>query len=208
MFITFEGIEGSGKSTALRLVAARLRARGEDPLCTREPGGSTLGRSLRAMLLDGKSRIDPRAELSLFLADRAQHVAEVIRPALAAGRTVLCDRYADSTLAYQGYARNLDITAIIALNNFATNGLKPDLTLLLDLPVETGLGRALARNEEKGSALSEGRFDAESVAFHTAVRNGFLAIARRENRIRVIDASLPREEVARHCLDAIDALRP
>lgn len=208
MFITFEGIEGSGKSTALRLVADRLRARGEDPLCTREPGGSTLGRSLRAMLLDCKSRIDPRAELSLFLADRAQHVAEVIRPALAAGRTVLCDRYADSTLAYQGYARNLDITAIIALNNFATNGLKPDLTLLLDLPVETGLGRALARNEEKGSALSEGRFDAESVAFHTAVRNGFLAIARRENRIRVIDASLPREEVARHCLDAIDALRP
>ena len=207
MFITFEGIEGCGKSTALRHVADALAASGEDPLRTFEPGGCPLGRTLRAILLNVETTLVPRAELQLFLADRAQHVAEVIRPALAAGRTVLCDRFADSTLAYQGYARNLDIAAIISLNDFATGGLVPDLTLLLDLPVETGLARALARNRERGLGRSEGRFDSESIRFHTAVREGFLDIARRSPRVRVIDATLPEDEVARRCLDAIRAAR-
>ena len=150
MFISFEGIEGAGKSTAINYLAGFLQANGLDPLCTREPGGCALGRSLRSLLLDARTReLSSRAELFLFLADRAQHVAEIIRPALEAGQTVLCDRYTDSTLAYQGYGRGLDTEYLHRLNQAATGGLQPELTLLLDLPVRCGLMRAGERNMDR-----------------------------------------------------------
>lgn len=207
MFVTFEGIEGSGKSTALRMLADHLQALGHDPVRTREPGGSALGRSLRPILLDARTRgLSSRAELYLFLADRAQHVAEVIRPALEAGQTVLCDRYADSTLAYQGYGRGHDVERLARVNEQATAGLAPDLTLLLDLPVALGLERAGERNREEGTMVSEGRFDAESLDFHERVRAGYLALAVAEpERIAIIDACRPPDEVLLQCLSALEA---
>lgn len=142
MFVTFEGVEGAGKSTALKNMARELGQEGADVLVTREPGGSGLGKALRTLLLDCNSQITPDAELCLFLADRAQHVAEVIRPALAAGKVVLCDRYADSTYAYQGFARGMDLGRLRLLNDAVTGGLRPDLTLVFDVPEEEGLARA------------------------------------------------------------------
>lgn len=207
MFISFEGIEGSGKSTAQRLLAEHLQGLGYDPLLTREPGGCALGRSLRPILLDARTRgLSSRAELYLFLADRAQHVAEVIRPALEAGQTVLCDRYADSTLAYQGYGRGLDPEHLRRINDMATGGLMPDLTLLLDLPVHCGLERAGLRNREEGTVLSEGRFDAESLEFHERVRQGFRSLAAEEpERFAIIDAAQPPEDVVLQCISAVEA---
>ena len=207
MFISFEGIEGSGKSTAQRLLAEHLQGLGYDPLLTREPGGCALGRSLRPILLDARTRgLSSRAELYLFLADRAQHVAEVIRPALEAGQTVLCDRYADSTLAYQGYGRGLDPEHLRRINDMATGGLMPVLTLLLDLPVHCGLERAGLRNREEGTVLSEGRFDAESLEFHERVRQGYRSLAAEEpERFAIIDAAQPPEDVVLQCISAVEA---
>ena len=207
MFISFEGIEGSGKSTAQRLLAEHLQGLGYDPLLTREPGGCALGRSLRPILLDARTRgLSSLAELYLFLADRAQHVAEVIRPALEAGQTVLCDRYADSTLAYQGYGRGLDPEHLRRINDMATGGLMPDLTLLLDLPVHCGLERAGLRNREEGTVLSEGRFDAESLEFHERVRQGYRSLAAEEpERFAIIDAAQPPEDVVLQCISAVEA---
>ena len=207
MFISFEGIEGSGKSTAQRLLAEHLQGLGYDPLLTREPGGCALGRSLRPILLDARTRgLSSRAELYLFLADRAQHVAEVIRPALEAGQTVLCDRYADSTLAYQGYGRGLDPEHLRRINDMATGGLMPDLTLLLDLPVHCGLERAGLRNREEGTVLSEGRFDAESLEFHERVRQGYRSLAAEEpERFAIIYAAQPPEDVVLQCISAVEA---
>lgn len=207
MFISFEGIEGSGKSTAQRLLAEHLQGLGYDPLLTREPGGCALGRSLRPILLDARTRgLSSRAELYLFLADRAQHVAEVIRPALEAGQAVLCDRYTDSTLAYQGYGRGLDPEHLRRINDMATGGLMPDLTLLLDLPVHCGLERAGLRNREEGTVLSEGRFDAESLEFHERVRQGYRSLAAEEpERVAIIDAAQPPEDVVLQCLSAVEA---
>ena len=207
MFISFEGIEGSGKSTAQRLLAEHLQGLGYDPLLTREPGGCALGRSLRPILLDARTRgLSSRAELYLFLADRAQHVAEVIRPALEAGQTVRCDRYADYTLAYQGYGRGLDPEHLRRINDMATGGLMPDLTLLLDLPVHCGLERAGLRNREEGTVLSEGRFDAESLEFHERVRQGFRSLAAEEpERFAIIDAAQPPEDVVLQCISAVEA---
>lgn len=210
MFVTFEGIEGSGKSTALRLVAEALRERGFDPVQTCEPGGSGLGRSLRSILLDARTRgIRGRAELYLFLADRAQHVAEVVKPALEAGQIVLCDRYCDSTHAYQGYGRGLALEQLHCLNEMATGGLVPDLTLLFDLPVPQGLERAGRRNRETGTTVSEGRFDSESMDFHERVRQGYLELAAGEpERFAVIDAAQAPEDVLLQCLSAVEtALR-
>lgn len=208
MFISFEGIEGSGKSTAQRLLAEHFQGLGHDPLLTREPGGCALGRSLRPILLDARTRgLSSRAELYLFLADRAQHVAEVIRPALEAGHIVLCDRYTDSTLAYQGSGRGLDPEHLRRINDMATGGLLPDLTLLLDLPVHCGLERAGQRNREEGTVLSEGRFDAESLEFHERVRQGYRALAADEpDRIAIIDAAQPPEDVMLQCLSAVEAV--
>lgn len=206
MFITFEGIEGSGKTTARQLLAQELEKRGHDVLLTREPGGCGLGRALRPILLDARnSGLCNRAELYLFLADRAQHVAEIIRPALEAGQIVICDRYTDSTLAYQGYGRDRDPDRLRRANDLATGGLQPDLTLLCDLPVSAGLERAGLRNRREGTVLSEGRFDGESLNFHERVRQGYLAIAAEEpDRIAIIDASQPPEDVVLQCLSAVE----
>ncbi|WP_295636995.1 dTMP kinase [uncultured Mailhella sp.] len=207
MFVTVEGVEGAGKSTLMNLLEHALETRGISFLRTREPGGCGLGASLRPLLLDVSNELDSRAELFLFLADRAQHVAETIRPALVRGDWVLCDRYADSTIAYQGYGRGMDVDRLQALNDYATGGLWPDRTLLLDLPVETGLARALARNGREGLTQSEGRFEAEELAFHQCIRDGFLARASRwPERFRVLDATLEPEELLRQALKALGLL--
>ncbi|MDR0816196.1 MAG: dTMP kinase [Desulfovibrio sp.] len=206
MFISFEGIDGSGKSTVIRMVAEYLQHSGYNPLLTREPGGCTLGHSLRPILLNARtSGLSEQAELYLFLADRAQHVREVIRPALKAGQIVLCDRYTDSTLAYQGYGRGINPEHLRRINEMATGGLLPDLTLLLDLPVHCGLTRAGQRNLEDGTVLSEGRFDAESQAFHERVRQGYLTLAAEESsRFTIIDTAQPPDDVVLQCLSAVE----
>ena len=191
MFITFEGIEGTGKSTQIKLTEAYLRSLGHEVLLTLQPGGSRIGRELRKMLLhvDNKD-ICSSAELFLYLADRAQHMVEVIRPALESGKTVLCDRFADSTIAYQGFGRGMDPDTLHAFNEVAVDGLWPDLTIILDVDPEIGLTRAMARNVENGLDKTEGRFEAEALSFHTKVRNGYLTwAARYRDRIRVADAT-------------------
>lgn len=193
MFITFEGPEGSGKTTVIQAAAAALEAEGRLVVSTREPGGSELGRTIRQLLLDG-AEVVPLAEVFLFLADRAQHVASLIRPVLESGGIVLCDRHADSTVVYQGYARGLDIAELKRLNALATGGLVPDITLLLDLPAEAGLARLTSRD----------RLDAEPLAFHEKVRQGFLFEAGlAPDRWVVIDARQSREEVAAQALAEI-----
>lgn len=172
MFITFEGPEGSGKSSQIRLLADFLRKRGEDVLVTREPGGTAVGDQIRACLHDvANTGIMAVTEFLLFSASRAQLVRQVIRPALAAGRIVLCDRYADSTIAYQGYGRKLDREILGQITAFATGGLQPDLTLLLDIEVEKGLARRRQNAEEMT------RLDLETIAFHRRVREGYHALA-------------------------------
>jgi len=206
MFISFEGTEGSGKSTALNLLCAALDSRGVSTLRTREPGGSELGKSLRALLLDVRQEVAPEAELFLYLADRAQHVRQVIRPALTEGRLVLSDRYADSTIVYQGYGRGLPVERLFELNQMAVGGLWPDLTLLFDLDPAVGLARARARNTELGIEVSEGRFEAETLAFHQRVRAGYLAWAGRfPERFRLINAGCSPEEVYAQVENMVEA---
>ena len=191
MFVTFEGIEGSGKSTQITRAAAWLTQRGRAVTTTREPGGCALGVRLRAILLDpATTGLDSTAELFLYLADRAQHVAEVIRPALERGDVVLCDRYHDSTVAYQGFGRGLEVERLASLGEMAADGLVPDVTVLLDLPVEQGLTRARSRNAAEGTGCAEGRFEALALKFHERVRQGFLTLAAKEpGRFAVVDAS-------------------
>ena len=180
--ITFEGVEGAGKTTLAQHLADWLRAQGVSVRLTREPGGSPLGEHLRPLLLH--EPLDAWAELFLFLADRRQHTLQVILPALEQGAWVLCDRYADSTLVYQGYGRELDIALIRRLNALATGDLTPDLTVLIDLPVEDALARANAPN----------RFEAETLAFHTRIREGYLQLACAEpRRFLVLDGLQPLE---------------
>lgn len=193
MFVTFEGPEGAGKSTALSVVAERLREAGMSVLTTREPGAGEVGKRIREILLHG-GEISERSELLLFLADRANHVASVICPALAAGSIVLCDRYADSTLVYQGIARGLDRDFVEAGNRFATGGLRPGLTLLFDLPVALGLSRLATPD----------RLDSQPIEFHEKVRAGFLDLARADpSRWVVLDATLPRDKLAASALEAV-----
>jgi len=181
MFITFEGPEGSGKTTHIRLLASFLGKRGRHVLVTREPGGSGLAQVFRRLLLDTGDGLVPLAELFLYEADRAQHVEETILPALKKGHIVLCDRFTDSTVAYQGYGRRLDMKEIQILNGIASNGLVPSLTVLLDVPVERGL--ALARRKKN----RHDRLERAGLTFHQRVREGFLALAIREpKRFRVI----------------------
>ncbi len=210
MFISFEGMEGSGKSTALRGVAAWLEQKGRTVLCTREPGGTALGLSLRALLLDTRNTvITPGTELFLYLADRSQHVAEVIRPALDQGKAVLCDRYADSTIVYQGYGRGFSPQELHSLNNTAVGGLWPDRTLLFDVDPAVGLARARGRNSLEGKAEAEGRFEAEALAFHQRVRQGFLDWAVQfPERFRVIDGNAAPEAVLAQALDALRDFLP
>jgi dTMP kinase len=192
MFITLEGPEGGGKTTQAQQLADWLRQRGHDVLQVREPGGTATGDAVRRILLDTPSaHLDARTELLLFCASRAQLVAERIQPHLARSGVVVCDRFADSTLAYQGYGRGIDLAFLRALLSFATAGITPDLTLLLDIDVEAGLQRR-AREEWN-------RLDAETLEFHRHVRAGFLALAAAEPaRWVVIPADQDPEKVARH----------
>lgn len=197
MFITFEGIEGSGKSTQIGLLEEWLQERGRTVLRTLEPGGSRLGKNLRGILLDvANSDLCSEAELFLYLADRAQHVRQVVRPALEAGHVVLCDRFVDSTVAYQGHGRGLDPKLLHQFNDVAVAGTWPDRTYLLDLPPEVGLRRAFARNEEQRKTASEGRFEAESLSFHHRVREGYLTLAAlHRERYVVLDATRSVQEI-------------
>lgn len=196
MFITFEGIEGSGKSTVIDRLCGRFADRNRPVVRTREPGGSDLGKTLRALLLDARQDVAPEAELFLYLADRAQHVRQIIRPALDSGVTVISDRYADSTIVYQGFGRGLDVENLFRLNEIAVGGLWPDLTVLLDVDPAAGLARAKARNSATGMEVSEGRFEAEAMAFHRRTRQGYLDWAGRNAwRFRIVDASAPPDEV-------------
>jgi len=206
-FITFEGGDGTGKTTQLQALESHLRGKGRSCVSTREPGGTSLGKLIRQVLLEvGKQPIASPTELFLYLADRAQHVQEVILPAIDGGKIVLCDRYTDSTLAYQGYGRGIDLGLLRQLNEFANRAVKPDLTLLLDCPVELGLSRTAQRQSNAGSARSrEDRFEREKVEFHEKVRDGFLAMARAEpQRFRIIDASRSVEQVSREIQNIID----
>jgi len=195
-FIAFEGGEGGGKTTQMRLLAARLRRDGHRVILTREPGGTSLGRRLRRLLLNGGG-VAERAELFLYEADRAQHVAERVRPALGEGTVVLTDRHADSSTVYQGMCRGLGTAVVLRLNHFATGGLRPDLVIVLDVPPDVGLGRVRSRGR------GPDRMEREKREFHSKVRRGFLALARkRPGSTAVLDGRRPKGELA----DEISAL--
>jgi dTMP kinase len=191
-FLTLEGPEGGGKTTQAKRLEDHLRRRGYDVLLTREPGGTKLGEEIRRIFSSKGYTISPEAELLLLLSSRAQHVREVIAKSLEQKKVVICDRFSDATLAYQGYGRGMDISFIKMLNDFATSGLRPDLTILLDLDVEVGLRR-------KG--ISEDRMEAEDISFHERVRKGYLSIALEEpERVKVLDASRDEDSVFRDLL--------
>jgi dTMP kinase len=209
LFITFEGTEGTGKSTQLRLLADDLRAAGRRVMTSREPGGTSFGRNLRSMLLDpAGGTIVPLAELFLYLADRAQHAREVIVPALERGEWVICDRFADATVAYQGYGRGIDTAFIRDASDRAACGLVPDVTLLLDLEdVAAGIARARRRQQGDGTGGVEDRFEREELAFHRRVRDGYRALAAAEpDRVRLLPAGLPAESLHSLILDEIARL--
>jgi dTMP kinase len=187
-FITFEGIEGSGKTTQIQMLSNWLEERGVEHLLTREPGGTPIGDKIRRLVLDpAHSGITASCELLLYAAARAQHLEQVIRPALEDGRLVLCDRFKDATIAYQGFGRGLPLDLVLGLHEFDVLSLKPDLTLLFDIDARLALGRARGRDTAKAS--DENRFELEGVEFHQRVRTGYLEIAGSEpDRFLVIDA--------------------
>jgi len=197
MFITLEGIEGSGKSTQILHIFNFINKLGLKCIITREPGGTRIGRKMRSILLDPESSaLNPAAELLLYTADRVQHIQEIILPMIEGGSIVICDRYFDATLAYQGVARGLDMTLILDLHKLICRNLKPDLTFLLDLSPDTGLSRALKQLESGSRMDTESRFEKETIAFHERVRAGYLAIAEKEpERFRIIDASQSEDQV-------------
>lgn len=202
LFVTFEGGEGSGKSSALRLLDERLRAEGYQTVLTREPGGTPIAEQIRAVILDkANTQMDPRTEALLYAASRRQHLAEKVWPALKEGKIVLCDRYLDSSLAYQGGARGLGIDNVLNVNLFATEGTYPDLTLLFDLEPEEGLAR-IAKNADR----EVNRLDLEKIEFHRGVRATFRALAERyADRFVIIDASKPLDQVVEDAYNAIKA---
>jgi dTMP kinase len=199
-FITFEGVEGVGKSTQIMLAAAHLRGRGIEPVVTREPGGTPLAERLRALVLEpGQGPVGTTAELLIMFAARASHVAEVIQPALAAGRCVLCDRFTDATEAYQGGGRGVDVQSIRALAGIAHPGLAPDLTIVLDAP------DAVAHARLAGRGAAQDRIESEDADFFGRVRQAYLQIARREPaRVRIVDATRPQSQVAADVAALVD----
>lgn len=187
LFITFEGPDGCGKTTQMKLLAEYFTKNGKEVVLTREPGGKGLGEKVREILLNYDGEVSDRCESFLFLADRAQNIDIIVNPAVKAGKIVLCDRHIDSTVAYQGYGRGLDIERINMLNNLATNGKKPDLTFVFDVDVETSMKRV---GKEKD------RMESAGIDFHNRVRQGYLELAKQEpNRIKVIDATKSIEEI-------------
>lgn len=198
-FVTFEGIEGSGKTTQLRRLSAHLAAKGVLHIVTREPGGTPLSDQIRALVLVPREEtVFPESELLLYEAARAQHVRGVILPALRSGRAVLCDRFCDATTAYQAHARGLDPSLVERLNVYASGGLVPGLTFLFDLPPDEGFARV------KGRGFAPDRLERESLDFHRAVREGYLRLAGREpGRVVLIDAAVAEEEVFRSVLAAV-----
>ena len=195
LFITFEGGDGCGKTTQINLLDEYLRSKGYKTFLTREPGSKGLGIKLREILLNYDGEVSPVCESFLFLADRAQHVDCIIKPALKDGIIVLCDRHTDSTVAYQGYGRGLDLEQIHKLNNIATSGLKPDLTIVLDVDVETS---------QKRVGLEKDRMESAGIEFFERVRKGFLEIAKQEpNRVKVVDSTLSIDNIHKQILELI-----
>lgn len=195
LFITFEGGDGCGKTTQIKLLDEYLREKGYKTLLTREPGSKGLGIKLREILLNYDGEVSPTCESFLFLADRAQHVDCIIKPALEEGVIVLCDRHTDSTVAYQGYGRGLDLEQIHNLNNIATSGLKPDLTIVLDVDVETSQKRVGAEKD---------RMESAGIEFFERVRKGFLEIAKQEpERVKVVDSTQTIEEIHQQILELV-----
>ncbi len=208
MFITLEGIEGSGKTTQIRHIAQFLKQRGLTYLLTREPGATRVGKSIRAILLDPRNKhLHPHTELLLYMSDRLQHVKEIISPALLMGKTVLCDRFYDATVVYQGFARGIDIQMIHTLHKMLLDGIQPDITFLLDLPPEEGLARAWKQIENGSRTDTETRFERETLRFHQRVRQGYLELARQEpNRFRIIDAIDTEADVKQTIIKHLKAL--
>jgi len=202
-FITFEGIDGSGKSTQLRLIAGDLRVQGFDVLTTLQPGGTPLGRRLREAFLETEENVHPMAELLLFAADRAQHVNFLIKPALASGRIVISDRYADATAAYQGAGRGFDEKIIAQVIKLATDGLKPDLTLFFDIPIEKAILRTNSRTDDE---TVKNRMDKETTEFYDRVRKAYLKISEKEpKRFKIVEAGGSIEDVHAKVLAIVTA---
>ena len=198
LFITFEGCDGCGKTTQLELLAEYLHTLDKDVIVTREPGAKGLGIKLREILLNYDGEVSSNCESFLFLADRAQHIDTIVKPAIDEGKIVLCDRHIDSTVAYQGYGRGLDITQINYLNNIATSGLKPDLTLLFDVDTETSMMR-VGKNKD--------RMESAGIAFQEKVRHGYLELAKKEpNRIKVFDSRKSIEQLHQEVLAVIASI--
>ncbi len=196
LFITFEGADGCGKTTQLNMLAEYLTEKGFDVVVTREPGAKGLGEKLRDILLNYEGVVSDRCEAFLFLADRAQHVDVIVKPAVALGKIVLCDRHTDSTVAYQGYGRGQDIDRINLLNNIATDGMKPDLTFVFDIDVETSQQRVGAEKD---------RMESAGMDFHNRVRQGYLKLAENEpNRIKVIDAKKSIPDIHAEVIKILD----
>ena len=204
-FITFEGLDGSGKSTQMRMLGERLRHQGREVLETVEPGGTTVGTQIRRILLDAANQdLRPTAELLLYFASRAQNVEQCILPAISAGKVVLCDRFTDSTLAYQGHARGLGEDNVLTLDRIACHGLTPDLTLLIDLDLDTALARMQKRNSD--AADSETRMDDQSFEFHHKVREAYLRLAKQyAGRFRIIDGRGAPDDVAAKVWESVAA---
>ena len=206
LFITFEGPEGSGKSTQLRLLAARLRGEGKTVLETAEPGGTAIGMQIRRVLLDSRNHeLRPTTELLLMFAARAQNVDELILPALSRGEIVLCDRFTDSSLVYQGAARGLGADVVYEVDRIACRGLVPDITIVIDIEIELGLERAHGRNRKAQDV--ETRLDEQAIGFHRKVREGYLQLAADESkRVKLIDGSRSEKEVEDDVWNAIQKL--
>lgn len=198
LFITFEGADGCGKTTQLMLLAKYLKSKGEDVIVTREPGARGLGEKIREILLNYDGEVSSQAEAFLFLADRAQHIDVIVNPAVEKGKIVLCDRHTDSSVAYQGYGRGLDIERINMLNNIATGGRKPDLTIVFDIDIETSMARVGTQKD---------RMENSGMEFFNRVREGYLKISQQEpERVKVVDASKSIEDIHKNVVSLYESL--